>query len=61
MAVPKNKISKSRTNSRFAHFKAATPNLVECKQCHQMRVSHQVCPHCGYYDGKLVVEHNDEN
>ena len=47
MAVPKGKQSKSRTNKRFANYKATAPTLVECPHCH--------CKNCGYYDGKEVV------
>lgn len=57
MAVPKNKISKSKTNSRFAStFKVKTPGLVECPQCHELKKSHQMCPKCGYYNGEKIVD-----
>ena len=49
MAVPKGKQSKSRTNKRFANYKATAPTLVECKHCHQLKVAHRVCPNCGWY------------
>lgn len=55
MAVPKCKQSKQRTNTRFANFKATGATLVECPQCHQMKVAHAVCKNCNYYDGKEVV------
>jgi large subunit ribosomal protein L32 len=62
MAVPKRKVSKQRGNKRFAsNYKATMPTLVECPQCHERKQSHKVCPHCGYYNGKAVVEHNEEN
>ena len=61
MAVQKSKTSKQRTNTRFANFKALAVTLVECPQCHELKQSHKVCSHCGYYDGKAVVEHNEEN
>lgn len=36
MAVPKNKVSKARRNTRnSANFKVAAPTLVECPQCHE--------------------------
>lgn len=61
MAVPKRKISKQRGNKRFAsNYKAGVVTLVECPQCHQKKQSHKVCPKCGYYDGKLVVEQKEE-
>ncbi len=55
MAVPKGKQSKSRTNSRFANYKAKAPTLVECPHCHQMMQAHRVCGNCGYYDKTEVV------
>jgi large subunit ribosomal protein L32 len=62
MAVPKRKVSKQRGNKRFAsNYKATMPTLVECPQCLERKQSHKVCPHCGYYNGKAVVEHNEEN
>ena len=55
MAVPKSKISKQRGNTRFANWKLAPLNLSECPRCHELKKSHEVCPKCGYYDGKPVV------
>ena len=55
MAVPKGKQSKSRTNKRFANYKATAPTLVECPHCHELKVAHRVCKNCGYYVGKEVV------
>jgi large subunit ribosomal protein L32 len=56
MAVPKHKASKMQTNSRFANFRAAMPQVGECPQCHEPKQSHRICPHCGYYDGVQKVE-----
>lgn len=57
MAVPKNKVSKARRNTRnSANFKASVPTLVECPECHSKKQPHRVCPNCGYYNGKKVVE-----
>lgn len=55
MAVPKRKQSKSRTNKRFANYKATMPTLVECPHCHEMKEAHRVCANCGYYDKVEVV------
>ncbi len=60
MAVPKGKISKARGRSRFANWKLTAQNLTECPQCHEMKKSHHVCPKCGYYDGKLVVDKSEK-
>ena len=56
MAVPKKKVSKARGRSRRAHWKTTAPTLVECPQCHEMRLTHHVCKKCGYYDGKQVLQ-----
>jgi large subunit ribosomal protein L32 len=60
MAVPKGKVSKARRNKRAANWKISAPNLSECPQCHALKASHQVCPECGYYDGKLVVDKKED-
>lgn len=55
MAVPKRRMSHARQQSRRANWKLTAPNLVECPQCHQPKMSHRVCPNCGYYDGRAVI------
>ena len=60
MAVQKSKTSKQRTNKRWANFKVAAPTLTECPQCHELKVPHQVCKKCGYYDGVQVVTEKEK-
>lgn len=55
MALPKGKISKARKHSRRANWKLTVPGIVECPQCHQMKLAHRVCKHCGFYKGVQVV------
>ena len=55
-AVPKKKVSKARGRSRRANWKTTAPTLVECPQCHEMRLAHHVCKNCGYYDAEKVIE-----
>ena len=55
MAVPKKKVSKAKGRSRIANWKATAPTLVECPQCHEMKLAHRVCKNCGSYKGKEVV------
>ena len=43
MAVPKSKQSKSRTNKRFANYKATAATLVDCPHCHELKEAHKVC------------------
>jgi len=56
MAHPKRKHSTQRTRKRRTHFKTAVPNLNPCANCHKPVVSHRVCPFCGYYKGRPVVD-----
>lgn len=54
MGVPKRKRSKARVNRRRAAQKATAPNLVECPQCHELKVPHRYCLNCGQYDGRVI-------
>lgn len=60
MAVPKKKHSKSRKNKRRSTWKLATPQVGTCPRCHQDRMPHQVCAHCGYYGGRAILEIESE-
>ena len=56
MAVPKKKVSRRRgRNRRAGSFKLTLPGMMECPQCHKMKLAHRVCKNCGYYDGKQIV------
>ncbi len=56
MAVPKRRVSKARGRRRRTHWKLSLPGVVECPQCHETKLSHRVCPGCGYYKGKEVIK-----
>ena len=54
MAVPQHRTSKTRKRLRRTHYKLSVPGMVECPQCHEMKLSHRVCPNCGTYDRRRV-------
>lgn len=57
MAVPKRKKSKSKRDMRRSqNEKLILPNLSICPQCQQPKLPHRVCPNCGTYKGKVVIE-----
>ncbi|HHU75990.1 MAG TPA: 50S ribosomal protein L32 [Firmicutes bacterium] len=56
MAVPKRKTSKARRDKRRTHWKLSAPNLITCPQCHELKLPHHICSHCGYYKGKEIVK-----
>lgn len=53
--LPKRKTSRARKHTRRSHHALKAANLVECGNCHEMRLPHTVCPHCGSYRGVEVV------
>ena len=56
MGNPARKTYRAKRDSRRAQtFKASLPGIVECPQCHEMKLAHRVCKNCGYYKGKEVV------
>ena len=56
MAVPQRKISKARKGKRRSHLAIRTPSLSPCPQCKQPRMPHRICPNCGHYRGRTVVD-----
>ncbi len=54
--LPKRKISKGRRNRRRSHDALQAHNLVACSNCGSMRLPHTVCPNCGFYQGREVIE-----
>lgn len=60
MAVPKYKTSKARTRRRRSiNMKLKSANLTECGNCGNLILPHRVCPKCGFYRGKQVLETED--
>ena len=57
MAVPKKRTSSARRDKRRAQHKAGKARLNRCPRCHSPRLPHRVCPTCGTYAGREVIEH----
>ena len=56
MAVPKRKVSKARKGKRRSHMALSLPAIDYCSQCHSPKLAHHVCPTCGSYAGREVME-----
>lgn len=57
MAVPKRKMSRSRTRHRKAQWlKLSKPTYATCKRCKAPIRPHTVCGTCGTYAGRTAVE-----
>lgn len=59
MAVPKRRISKTQGRKRRSHNSITPPKLQYCAQCGTAVPSHVVCPNCGHYHGRTMVETED--
>lgn len=55
MAVPKRRRTSSASRQRRMHQFITPAVLTLCKKCGKSIRPHIVCPHCGYYKGKEVI------
>ena len=58
MPNPKHRHSRSRRDSRRAsNWRLETSAMSTCDNpaCRKLRQPHRICPHCGFYNGKLVL------
>jgi large subunit ribosomal protein L32 len=60
MPNPKRRHSAARTGKRRAHDSLKSPAKAECPNCHEPKLPHRVCPHCGQYKGREVIEVAEE-
>ncbi len=57
MAVPKRRVSKARRDKRRSSvWKLDAPALVKCSKCGEYKRPHRLCPNCGYYNGRQVID-----
>jgi large subunit ribosomal protein L32 len=56
MAVPKRRTSKTRRNKRRSHDALNAPGMHRCGHCRAVVRPHMVCPECGHYKGRRVIE-----
>ncbi|MFP4176658.1 MAG: 50S ribosomal protein L32 [Planctomycetota bacterium] len=71
MAVPKRRTSKARKRKRRTHKGCEMPNVPKskkdrapgqksekffCSNCQQIKPPHTVCPNCGQYRGRQLIE-----
>ncbi|MCB1067246.1 50S ribosomal protein L32 [Simkania negevensis] len=60
MAVPRNRHSNARKNSKRAHHAKKEKNVSNCSNCGKPRLSHRLCPFCGHYGGRAVITEGQE-
>ncbi|MCS7207076.1 MAG: 50S ribosomal protein L32 [Dehalococcoidia bacterium] len=54
--LPKKQLSKSKQRKRAAHYRFRAMAVVPCPQCRRPRLAHHVCPFCGTYKGRKVLQ-----
>ena len=60
MAVPKSRTSKGKRDRRRSHDALAAPTRAVCPDCGAPKLPHRVCPACGSYKGRTIVEKDEE-
>jgi large subunit ribosomal protein L32 len=55
MAVPRNRLSNARKNSKRAHHAKKPKHAASCKNCGAAKMPHVICPACGFYAGRAVL------
>jgi large subunit ribosomal protein L32 len=56
MAVPKRRQSNSKTNKRRSHDFLVARQLSVCPKCSTSVPTHVICPKCGHYMGRELIE-----
>jgi large subunit ribosomal protein L32 len=57
---PKRKHTSGRRDRRRAHDALEARNLVTCSNCGEMRLPHTVCPNCGHYRSREVINKEEK-
>jgi len=56
MANPKHRHSRTRRAKRRTHDVLKVRQMSQCPNCHEPKLPHRVCPHCGHYRGRQIIE-----
>jgi len=58
MPQPKQKTAKGKTRRRRANsfMKLRGPAMGKCPKCFELKMAHFACPHCGFYNGRQVIQ-----
>ena len=54
--TPKQRHTKSRRNRRRSHHALKKQAIFVCPKCGQPVLPHQVCPNCGFYNGREIID-----
>lgn len=60
MAVPRNRLSNARKNSKRAHHAKKPKNASSCSRCGAARIPHVICHACGSYGDRVIITKDGE-
>jgi large subunit ribosomal protein L32 len=60
MAVPRNRNSNARKNTKRSHHAKVKKNFAICTNCAAQKMAHVACPSCGMYNGRQVIKKEAE-
>ena len=60
MAVPQNRVTRSKRNMRRSHDSLTASTYLECSNCGELKRPHHVCGACGHYGDREVVAMAEE-
>ena len=52
MGVPRAHSTRGQKGRRRSHLALKPVGLASCDHCHKPKLSHVICPHCGFYKGE---------
>ena len=55
MAVPRNRHSNARKNTKRAHHAKKPKQFATCSSCGAAKRPHVICGGCGHYAGRAVI------
>ena len=55
MAVPKRRTSRSVQGKRRSHHFITAKGVQYCPRCNEPVLPHRICPNCGHYQGREVI------
>ncbi len=61
MALPKQKISKSRGRKRRSHRFLTAKGTSICPNCNAVKLPRRICGTCGFYGKEPIVDIEDED
>lgn len=56
MAVPRNRLSNSRKNTKRSHHAKKPKSIATCLNCKNPVLPHTICQSCGVYGDRMVLE-----